>query len=136
MTATRTQQLKTVGEGLALGAWMLGVTEVTGDTTRLQLDFRKAWREWAYAARFPAVKAGPDQDDVLHILRDSPSRGGVVLASWEGGWPFVPRIRMQDWEAHEVAEVLDESVPAEAWAGLVRQWLERPRVADGGNSGS
>ncbi len=128
MKTTKAQQHTAVGEGLALGAWMLGVERVNGDKTRLELDFRAAWREWPYAHHFTTVKAGPAQDDVLHILRDSASRRGVVLAHWEGAWPFVPTLHVEGWDAREVAEKIMDEVPAQAWADLVRLWLQRPRA--------
>ncbi|MFF1632637.1 hypothetical protein [Leifsonia sp. NPDC058248] len=121
--ATKAQQQTAVGEGLALGAIMLELEGVNGNKGTLELDFRRAWRDWKYAELFPAVKADFTRDDVLRIMHDSSRRRGPVVAHWEGSWPFVPVLRVEQWTADEVAESIDAPVPAQAWADLVRNWL-------------
>ncbi|NNC14049.1 hypothetical protein HII28_19500 [Planctomonas sp. JC2975] len=125
-SGSTTQQHTAVGEGLALGAIMLGLIEVNGSKGTLELDFRRAWRNWEYAALFPAVKAVGDRDDVIRILIDSHGRSGPRVARWDGSWPFVPVLRVEQWTADEVADSIDKRVPAHAWADLVRAWLSLP----------
>jgi hypothetical protein len=123
-TSTKAQQQTALGEGLALGAVLAGVEGVNGNKTTLELDFRAAWRDWPYASKFPAVKAGPSQDDVFRIMGKSANRSTPHVAEWSGAWPFVPVI-IHDWSADELADSIHEQVPAEAWLNLVRDWLQR-----------
>lgn len=102
---------------------MAGIDGVTGNKTTLELDFRRAWRRWPYAHHFPAVKAGPAQDDVLNIMSMSPRRRSPIAAEWQGQWPFVPVLINDDWTTDEVADIIHEDIPAEAWEQLVRAWL-------------
>lgn len=122
---TGVQQQKAVGQGLALGALMLGVQAVNGDKGTLESDFRRAWRDWAYSAFFSAVRADVARNDLLRVLHDSSRRRGVVLAYWEGAWPFVPTLTVGEWTADEVADIIDERIPASGWADLVSHWLSR-----------
>lgn len=105
---------------------MLGVAGLPGKKGELELDFRRAWRTWKYAVRYPAVKADFDRDDVFRIIYASPRRRGAVVAHWEGLWPFAPVLRVEGWTPEEIAESIDERVPAQAWSELVRTWLSLP----------
>jgi len=93
---------------------MLGVEQVHGQKQTLEFDFRRAWRDWEYRNMFPVVKAGPQYNDVLHILMDSAGHRSTRATYWEGAWPFIPVARF-DWSAEEVAEHLEEGIPADAW---------------------
>lgn len=66
MVETRARQQSHLGQGLALGALMLGLDEVHGNRTTLEFDFRSAWRGWPYREHFPSIKAGPKDDEVFH----------------------------------------------------------------------
>lgn len=119
---SKAHQQTILGEGLALGAVLSGLDSLTGNPTTLKLDFRAAWRAWPHASRLPVIKAGPSQDDVLHILGKSSRRSTMHVAEWHGSWPFVPVI-LQDWSSDELAESIHEDIPAESWRDLVRTWL-------------
>lgn len=106
---------------------MAGVAGVNGSKLTLELDFRRAWRGWPYARRFPTIKAGPAYDDVLHVLGKSGRRRGPIVAEWDGQWPFVP-VLLQDWTHDEIAELIDEEIPADAWRDLVTAWLGPDRT--------
>lgn len=123
MSLSKARQQTIVGEGLALGALMLDVEQVHGRKQTLEFDFRRAWRDWPYRHLFPVVKAGPHYDDVIHILMDSAGRRSTRATYWEGSWPFIPMARF-DWAAEEVAEHLEEEIPADAWCDLARAWLQ------------
>jgi hypothetical protein len=112
-----------LGEGLAIGALMLGISSVTGNKSSLELDFRRAWRGWASAAHFPAVHAGPVDDSVFRILRSSSARATPHVAHWAGEWPYVP-VLLVDWSLIEAAEHIDDRVPPNEWVALVDQWLK------------
>lgn len=124
MSLSKARQQTILGEGLALGALMLGVEQVHGQKQNLEFDFRRAWRDWGYRDLFPVIQAGPRRDDVLHILMDSASRRSARATYWEGAWPFVPVARFE-WSADEVAEHLHDEIPAEAWLRLSEVWLQR-----------
>lgn len=93
---------------------MAGFEHVHGNKGTLELDFRSAWRSWPYKDRYRTIKAGPQFDDVLHILAKSERRRSPIVAEWQGQWPFVP-VLLQDWSFQEIAELIDHEVPAEAW---------------------
>lgn len=122
-SSTKMQQQKTVDEGLALGVIMLGIEGVNSNKANLELDCRRAWRSWDHAYLFPAIRTGPAFDDVLHLLYRSARRRGPRVVRWEGAWPFRPVLLVDDWSADEIAELIDDDVPAKSWASLARGWL-------------
>ena len=113
------------GEGLALGAVMLGIEGVTGNKTTLEFSFRTAWKNWPYRSHFPIIKAGPRRDDVFHILQKSSSRSTHHVAEWHGAWPFLP-VLLYHWTFRELADSIHQNIPAEAWRDLVQNWLGQP----------
>jgi hypothetical protein len=64
---SKVEQQKAVGEGLTAGCLILGHVELPSGKTDVELSFRKAWRSWAHTGTLPAVKVGPDRDDIYHI---------------------------------------------------------------------
>jgi hypothetical protein len=122
---TRNAQLVALGEGLALGAIMNGIGEVNGQKSELEWGFRRAWRAWDGAQALPAINAGPSRDDVLlHAIERSDRRRGPIVARWEGRYPFVPVLLVDEWTADEIADSIHEEIPAAAWALLVGGWLD------------
>lgn len=131
---TKVTQQKALGEGLALGAIMAGISAIEGNKGNLELDFRAAWRRWPFADRFPSIKAGPAQDDIfVQVISSSANRRGPV-ALWRGPWPYSPEL-VHDWEPDEVADVIDEAIPAAAWRDLAETWLTGRRPADSARRG-
>ena len=113
-----------LGQGLALGARMLSVDSVMANKMNLELDFRRAWRDWPYRSRFPLIKAGPHSDDLLIVLHASGRRPRSKFAYWESEWPFIPVLEFDDWTYEEVAAIITAAVPAVAWRDLVELWLK------------
>jgi hypothetical protein len=120
---TKAVQQKHVGQGLALGAIMLDLPEIHGNKTTLEFAFRHAWRDWNYRDHYDAVDAGPHRDSVFHIMSDSRKRGRDTLVFWESDWPFIPALLVDGWTANEIADIINDQIPAAAWADLVRNWM-------------
>lgn len=121
---TKAQQETALGEGLALGAMILGVDAVNGNKTTLELDFRAAWRAWPHSSKLPAIDAGPSKDSLFPVLRKSVGRSTHHVAEWHGTWPFVPVI-LQDWTVNELADSIHEDITADSWRDLVKAWMKR-----------
>jgi len=124
-TTSIAQQEKSVAEGLALGATMLDITGIGGSMQSLESDFGRAWRDWRYRDRFPAIKASPLQHSIVRVLSKSASRRGPRVAYWTGDWPFVPVLEYPEWGFDGLAEHIDESIAASAWMELVGAWQKR-----------
>jgi len=124
--ATKAQQETLLGEGLAIGCFAAGIESLPNDTS-FDLDFRHAWRGWPWASQFPQVHAGPVNDSIERILRQSANRRGPVLAWWteEGGHRPVLAF---DWDLDEYFEELesrsDGKIPRHAWGDLARRVFE------------
>ena len=122
---TKAAQRRAVHEGLALGALMSGRTEVHGNRSTLEMQFRAAWRDWPHSTRFPHIEAGPAHDSVfIHVLGRSPRAQSGSVTHWDGQWPFVAMVKFDGWTHDQLAEVIDGAVPAEAWKALVDAWLD------------
>ncbi|MGX5770305.1 hypothetical protein ACWKWN_06085 [Microbacterium trichothecenolyticum] len=121
---TKARQRHAVGEGLALGAVMAGIPSVHGNAIALQFAFRRAWRAWDYADRFPAIKAGPAQDDIFHILDGEVRRRASTPTGWVSSWPYLPTADGNDWD--DIADIIDYEVPASAWRDLAVAWVGEP----------
>jgi hypothetical protein len=55
--------------------------------------------------------------------RESERRATHHVAEWRGSWPFVPEL-LHDWDVDELAESINEKIPAQAWQDLVIAWLQ------------
>jgi hypothetical protein len=115
-------------DGLALGALMLGVEAINGNKTTLELDFRAAWRDWPHRSHYPSIKAGPAYDDLFSVMSRSATRSSHHIAEWET-WPFVPTL-LFDWTDEELADSINDAIPAAAWRALVRDWLSPTMTLD------
>lgn len=121
-----------VGEGLALGLVALGVTSFTDSKMSVEFAFQRAWRDWAYRSRFPAVHADVVRNDLLRIIGKSEGRRSAHLSGWASEWPFVPYVR-EDWNLEDVGELLESSsgVPLGAWVELARVFIDDLRGKQG-----
>jgi hypothetical protein len=127
MSDSKATQETEVAQGLALGALMLGVENVTGKKTTLEYAFRDAWRDWPHAERYPAIKTGPAYDDVFRVMDKSMRPPRNRLVHWESQWPYIPA-RLVDWDDQDLADVINEHIPAAQWADLVRVWLSHKQL--------
>jgi len=122
---TKASDQTVLGQGLALGTIMLGVDSVMAQKQRLELDFRRAWRAWPHRDKFSQIKAGPESDDLLHILNASGRSPRSKFAFWASEWPFIPVLEFEHWSYKDVAESIDDTIPAEAWRELAVSWLSQ-----------
>lgn len=121
---SKTQQEKTLDEGLALGAVMLGLDEVVWSLVGSEGAFRRAWSEWRYSHLFPSIRVEMARSDLKRILRMSDRRRGPRASGWTGAGPYFPWTDGDEWD--EVADIISEEIPAEAWRDLVDAWLTSP----------
>lgn len=124
---TKTQQEKTLDEGLALGTAMLGVEQVQWELIATEGNFRRAWQRWNYSGLFPAIRVDLARHDLQRILKMSDRRMGARCSGWTGSGPFLPWTDGDDWEG--IARVVSEDIPAGAWQALAREWLDKPESA-------
>ncbi|WP_427130253.1 hypothetical protein [Pseudarthrobacter sp. S9] len=123
---SKAQQQTAIGEGLAIGCLALGAESVTSAKVEIEFAFRKAWRNWPHAGKFPAVHADVYRDDITRILHDSKGRTDASAAAWEfGGSEYVPFIR-QDWPFEELADSAGEDfgVNLDGWKELAKAFMD------------
>lgn len=125
-TLSKASQHTALGEGLALGCLAAGIAEVEGGKVDIELAFRHAWRRWPHARAFPAVHAGPQRDDLLHILDRSEGRRSAHLTGWSSSWPFVPYLAKHSSLEDAAEHVAGSSgVPLSGWIDLARTFVDR-----------
>jgi hypothetical protein len=134
VSLTKAAQETDVGEGLALGLVVLGVDSFAGSKMSVEFAFQRAWRDWPYRGRFPAVHADVARNDLLRIISKSEGRRSAHLSGWASEWPFVPYLR-EDWALEEVGELLESSsgVPLGAWVELARAFIDDLRDKQAGH---
>jgi hypothetical protein len=116
--ATRAGQYKTVGEGLAVGLLALGVEAITINEWLVRRAFDRAWQKWAPRARFPAIRSGFENCDIVLILRGSARRKGPHVAVWGYEGEYTPKLC--------VDRTIDGAGDAVGWrAGVTyEEWVE------------
>lgn len=127
MSDSKATQETEVAQGLALGALMLGVDNVMGKKSTLEYAFRAAWRDWPHAERYPEIETGPIYDDVFRVMDKSMRPPRNLLVHWKSQWPYIPA-RLVDSNDQDLADIINEHIPAALWADLVRVWLSHKRV--------
>lgn len=131
--STNQQQTYAVSTGLALGLLMEGKPRLDGQKTTLELAFRRAWRSWGQASRFPAVdrmvRAG--QFNTPQMTATQGRRGHNPYVVWADGWPPTAQVRQGvDWDAQNaedalfLAEQLGAGVTSDQWNDLARLLLD------------
>jgi hypothetical protein len=121
---SKTQQEKTLDEGLALGAAMLGSEEVVWSLVGSEGAFRRAWSDWSYSHLFPSIRVDVARSDIKRILRMSDRRRGPRASGWTGAGSYSPWTDGDEW--NEVANIISEEIPAAARRDLVGAWLTPP----------
>lgn len=122
---TKAVQETVVGEGLALGCLQLKVASMTSNRLSLESAFRRAWTSWPQVDQFPGIHASLARTDLMHIVRHSTRRRGLVLAQWEEARVLSPVLVWGD-TAEEAGELLEETsgVPFMAWVALADAFIE------------
>lgn len=119
---TRVRQQTEVGEGLAVGCLITGVTAL-GEAASLDEALVHALGSWPWATRYPALRRTPRLGEVL---RQSSGRRGATVAQWVASQGlFVPQLRDDDWDLTGAAARLEEvtSVPARRWVELAATFV-------------
>lgn len=126
---TRTRQLTTAGEGLAVG--LLSVGESPIPTDRAEAAFRYAWSRWAYASVFPQVRADMFRNDILlHLVGRSERRRGLVVAAWTQDTELHPYLCDETMSYEEAADFLRDECGFglagwEQLATLMLDWVRK-----------
>jgi hypothetical protein len=123
MAVTKSNQWKTVVEGLAVACVAIGATSFPSSKSIGEFAFSYAWRRWAYAGQFPSV----DPDDFFIYVGKSAGRVGAKAAfEWERALrPYIFE-NFAHWGAEEVLDFVAEfsDVPASGWEQLARAFVE------------
>ncbi|MEV0646083.1 hypothetical protein AB0I28_12535 [Phytomonospora sp. NPDC050363] len=120
------QQIKTVGEGLAIGFLNLGVRAITTNKLAVEHAWRMQWRDWSKRSTFPSVKADLDINHGYgQVIHDSDRRMNTAGAfKREGQW-FYPYRWDKTWSLEECLTLCREkSVSLEEWTDLARLLVE------------
>jgi hypothetical protein len=115
---TTVQQHTEIGEGLAVGCLVLGITATTSQPEPLDAAFARALPGWAWASRYPTVRREPD---LAGILRSSARRRFSRVARWiTSRGVFVPQLLDPEWDLGAACVRIEErtTVPARRWTGL------------------
>ena len=119
---TRTRQQTEVGEGLAVGCLIAGVTALAA-TAPLDGALVRALDAWPWASRYPALRRTPR---LPQVLRQSAGRRGARVAQWVASQGlFVPQLRDDEWDLPGAAVSLEEAtgIPARRWVDLALSFV-------------
>jgi hypothetical protein len=123
---TKAQQLKAVGEGLAVGCLMLGHHELPANKMNVELAFQRAWRSWPHAGRFPSVRADLERNHIYwQIIDESARRRPPIIAFWDVGRTLRPQLQ-DGFSMDDARDLLQEfhDIPTDAWVELARLFTE------------
>lgn len=132
MAETKEKQYITVSAGLALG---IVLNPNLSDEQRrnplgaepfiFDLDFWRAWGTWRYAHYFPNISQQAEMNSrclkprIFVTENTARKRSGTSLITWEGKRINIsPALQSGGYSAEEVAEIIHESIPVEAWVEL------------------
>lgn len=125
-TLTAVQQQTEIGEGLAVGTLVLGVTAITSRAEPLDVALSDALRSWPWAARYPMLMRRSALE-LAPLLRASTGRRGSKIARWElSRGLFVPQLRDDDWDLAAACHRIEDSttIAARHWISLSRAFLD------------
>jgi hypothetical protein len=114
---TRVAQETEVGEGLAVGCLVGGVSALGSDDGALEAAFTPVWAAWPWAARYPSL----GRSRLAEVLRKSARRRGQRVAQWvTSAGLHVPQLRDDEWDLTAACARLEESslIPARRWCEL------------------
>jgi hypothetical protein len=119
---TKAQQLKAVGEGLAVACLMLGHHELPANKMNVELAFQRAWRSWPHAGRFPSVRADLERNHIYRqVMDDSARRRQPIIAFWDVDRTLRPQLQ-EGFSMDDAGELLQEfhDIPTTAWVELAQ----------------
>jgi hypothetical protein len=132
---TRTRQLTTAGEGLAVGLLSVDAPAIPTDTAAAA--FRYGWSRWAHASAFPQVRADMFRNDILlQLVGRSERRRGLVVAAWTQDAELHPYLCDDTMSCEEAADFLrgECGFDLAGWqqlATLMLEWVRKTaRPAD------
>ncbi|MCD2197885.1 hypothetical protein LQ327_31400 [Actinomycetospora endophytica] len=122
---TMVQQHTELGEGLAVGCLVVGVSATTTEREPLAAAFAGAVQGWSWASRYPSVLREPD---LAGILGSSERRRFSRIARWiTSRGVFVPQLRDPEWDLTAACVQIEErtTVPARHWTTLAEGIVDR-----------
>lgn len=138
MTQTPAQQRNGFSEGFALGLLLNGREQLPPNTTSAEWAFRGAWRDWSHGSHFPRI--GTDVKlrlNEYHIITHASETRKVFALYWaqvDGLWTVhskgTPIDAGNPDDVQFVVSIVNEHVPAEAWAELARAFLKRAETQE------
>lgn len=131
MRISASRQRNAVSQGMALGLLMRDRGRLPVDKVVVDLVFESVWRTWDHRHEFPQVSTDLRNGlDGYIAITHADERKSVWHLYWDSStWP--PQIHARerwrgvDIDPDEVAQGIDGSVPATAWAALAHAFLER-----------
>lgn len=133
MTQTSAQQRNGFSEGFALGLLLNRRDQLPPVNGSAEFAFRGAWRGWSHSSQFPRI--GSDVKLRLNeyrIITHASETRKVFALYWsqvDGLWTVHSKGAPIDTgnpdDVQFVVSVVNEQVPAEAWAELASSFLER-----------
>jgi hypothetical protein len=123
---TKAQQLKAVGEGLAVGCLMLGHHELPANKMNVELAFQRAWRSWPHAGRFPSVRADLERNHIYwQIMDNSARRRQPTIAFWDVGRTLHPQLQ-EGFDMDDAKDLLPKfhDLPIAAWVELAQLFTD------------
>lgn len=126
-----TQQRNSLSEGVALGLTMLDCWELPHDKVAVDPAFTGAFRSWPHASLFPRVQSDLRSADGTRVMTRVTFRKQTALLFWESGRTLTIHRRIDDWKVDDAGDlefavkVVDERLPASAWADLARRFLKK-----------
>ncbi|WP_453985865.1 hypothetical protein [Brevibacterium casei] len=133
MTQSSARQRNGFSEGFALGLLLNGRGGLPPNTVSAELAFRRAWRNWSHGGHFPRI--GSDVKLRLNeyrIITHASEARQVFTLYWaqvDGLWTVNSKGAPIDVgnpdDVQFVVSIVNERVPAEAWAELAHAFLKR-----------
>ena len=135
---TKQQQYRSVSAGFALGLIMNDCYEIPDYKPAVESAFGSAWRNWKYRNALPSADktlSGARKDvDVIWILLDldKDKKKPYVPFHWDDHTVIVrPAADFDSTDQEDLdqyAENICDEIPAQAWADLAKDFLEKLNV--------
>ena len=121
---TRDQQVKHVGQGLALGVLAHNPAQMTASKMTVEFAFNHAWRRWGRASEFPSI-TGHDPGNMIWLGMGKSERRAGAIAAWSRNRVLEPYVLYEGWSITECLDlVADERANAHDWMELGGLFVE------------